>query len=205
VLASTETVRRSLQAHGIAQTRHWGRGVDLDRFRPDIAASPLFAGMAHPIQLYVGRIAVEKNIGAFLQTRQSGTRVVVGDGPARAELAGRYPDAVFLGALTGDGLAAAYAGADVFVFPSRTDTFGLVMIEALACGTPVAAYPVAGPIDVLDADVACLDEDLGRAIAGALLRSRRACADYGRRFSWEASAFQFREALVTFDRMRRAA
>lgn len=205
VLVSTETVRRSLQAHGIVQTRHWGRGVDLDRFRPDVVRSLLFEGLARPIQLYVGRVAVEKNIGAFLETRHPGTRVVVGDGPARAELARRFPDAVFLGALGGDALAAAYAGADLFVFPSRTDTFGLVMIEALACGTPVAAYPVAGPIDVLTPEVACLDEDLGRAIAGALSRKRRSCADHGRCFSWATSALQFREALVTFDRMRRAA
>jgi glycosyltransferase involved in cell wall biosynthesis len=205
VLASTATVRRSLQAHGISHSRHWGRGVDLARFRPDVAASPLFEGLAWPIQLYVGRVAVEKNIEAFLETSHPGTRVIVGDGPARAALARRYPDAVFLGALGGEALAAAYAGADVFVFPSRTDTFGLVMIEALACGTPVAAYPVAGPVDVLDPEVSCLDEDLDRAIVGALQRDRRACAEYGRRFSWEASARQFRDALVRFDRARQAA
>jgi glycosyltransferase involved in cell wall biosynthesis len=206
VLVSTATVRRSLQAHGISHTRHWGRGVDLDRFRPDVVATAfLFDGLARPIQLYVGRVAVEKNIEAFLETRQPGTRVIVGDGPARAALSRRYPDAVFLGALAGDALAGAYAGADVFVFPSRTDTFGLVMIEALASGTPVAAYPVAGPIDVLEPDASCLDENLDRAIAGALDRDRGTCAQYGRRFSWEASARQFRDALVTFDRVRRAA
>jgi glycosyltransferase involved in cell wall biosynthesis len=205
VLASTATVRRALRAHGISHSRDWGRGVDLDRFRPDAPALPQLEALARPIQLYVGRVAIEKNIEAFLETRQPGTRVIVGDGPARAALARRYPDAVFLGALSGDALAGAYAGADVFVFPSRTDTFGLVMIEALACGTPVAAYPVAGPVDILSAEVGCLDEDLDRAIIGALARDRGECADYGGRFSWEASARQFRDALVLFDRARLAA
>ena len=205
VLASTETVRRSLRAHGIAHVRHWGRGVDLDCFRPRAAPSPLFEGLARPIQLFVGRVAIEKNIEALLETRHPGTRVIVGDGPARAALARRYPDAVFVGALSGEALAAAYAGADVFVFPSRTDTFGLVMIEALACGIPVAAYPVAGPADILDPSVSCLDEDLEAAIAGALTRDRRVCADYGRRFSWEASARQFIDALVPLETLRQAA
>lgn len=205
VLVSTATVKRSLQAHGIAHVRDWGRGVDLDRFRPEVAGSPLFEGLARPIQLFVGRVAVEKNIAAFLKTRQPGTRVIVGDGPARAALAQLHPDAVFLGALTGEALAGTYAAADVFVFPSRTDTFGLVMIEALACGTPVAAYPVAGPVDVLHPGISCLDEDLEVAIAGALQRDRQACADYGRRFSWAASARQFRDALVPIDRAQRAA
>lgn len=205
VLVSTETVRRSLRAHGIAQVRHWGRGVDLDCFRPDVPPSPLFDGLPRPIQLFVGRVAVEKNIEAFLETRHPGTRVIVGDGPARGALARRYPDAVFVGALSGEALAAAYSGADVFVFPSRTDTFGLVMIEAAACGVPVAAYPVVGPIDVLDPSISCLDEDLEAAIGGALARDRQACADYGRRFSWEASARQFFDALVALEPVRRAA
>ena len=205
VLASTQTVRRSLEAHGIPHVRHWGRGVDLARFRPDVRPLDAFAGLPRPIQLFVGRVAVEKNIEAFLETRQPGTRVVVGDGPARAALARRFPGAVFLGPLFGDALAAAYAGADVFVFPSLSDTFGLVMIEALACGTPVAAYPVAGPIDVLEPGTSCLDANLDEAIAGALSRNRAACAAYGRRFSWEASARQFLDALAPLRAIRRAA
>ena len=132
--------------------------------------------------------------------------MIVGDGPARAALERRYPDAIFMGALSGEALAGAYAGADVFVFPSRTDTFGLVMIEALACGVPVAAFPVPGPIDVLEPGSACMDEDLDAAIAGALTRDRAQCAAHGRRFTWEASARQFADALAPIRRVvRRAA
>jgi glycosyltransferase involved in cell wall biosynthesis len=196
VLVSTPSIRHTLTAHGVAHLRHWGRGVDLAQFTPDAPPPAAFAGLARPIQLYVGRVAVEKNIAAFLATRQPGTRVVVGDGPARAELERLYPDALFLGALGGRALAGAYAGADVMVFPSRTDTFGLVMIEALACGTPVAAYPVSGPVDVLTPATGAMREDLGAAIAEALTRDRAACAAYGRSFSWEASAAQFLSALA---------
>ena len=148
------------------------------------------------MQLYVGRLAVEKNIEAFLDSSYPGTKVVVGDGPARAKLAGKYTNAVFLGSRSGAMLAAAYRTADVLVFPSRTDTFGLVMIEALACGTPVAAFPVAGPADVLDDRVGVMSESLEQAIAGALTRDRTACAAYAGRFSWPASARQFLAALT---------
>jgi glycosyltransferase involved in cell wall biosynthesis len=196
VMASTHTLRAELNANGLTATRLWGRGVELDCFRPDAAAHPALAGLERPIQLYVGRVAVEKNIEAFLASRHAGSKVVVGDGPALAGLRRKYPAAHFLGALRGDALAAAYAGADVFVFPSRTDTFGLVMIEALACGTPVAAYPVPGPLDVLNDAVGAMDADLDLAIASALSRDRGACAAYGRAFSWEASARQFRAALT---------
>jgi len=205
VLASTPTVRRSLAAHGIAHVRPWGRGVDLALFGSRLRPPDVCRGLARPIQLFVGRIAVEKNIEAFLATRHPGTRVVVGDGPARAALARRYPDALFLGALSGERLAGAYRGADVFVFPSRTDTFGLVMIEALAAGTPVAAYPVPGPIDILTPEVSGLDDDLEVAIGKALGRDRDACAAYARLFSWEASARQFLDALAPIGRARDAA
>jgi len=204
VLASTPTVRRTLAAHGIANVRHWGRGVDLDAFGPDKPALPAFARLRRPIQLYVGRVAVEKNIAAFLATRQGGTKVIVGDGPARGALEAAHPEAVFLGPLSGEALAAAYAGADVFVFPSRTDTFGLVMIEALASGTPVASYPVSGPIDVLEATVACMAENLDGAITAALTRDRATCAAYGRRFTWAASAAQFIDALAPIVRAEAA-
>ncbi len=199
VMTATESVRRELRAHGIGQLRHFGRGVDLEAFSPAVSPHPAFAALPRPIQLYVGRVAVEKNIEAFLKTGQPGIKVVVGDGPAKAQLEAAYPGAVFLGALSGELLSGVYAGADVFVFPSRTDTFGLVMIEALASGTPVAAYPVAGPIDVVTDQVACLDEDLDRAIAGALVRDRQSCADYGAQFTWRRSAEQFLAALAPID------
>ncbi|NNM77378.1 glycosyltransferase family 1 protein [Sphingomonas sp. ID1715] len=197
VLVSTPSIRTAMAAHGIAHVKHWGRGVDLTMF--DSHTSPPqseFAELARPIQLYVGRVAVEKNIEAFLATRYPGSKVVVGDGPARAELERRFPDAHFIGARSGPALARAYTDADVLVFPSRTDTFGLVMIEALACGTPVAAFPVPGPVDVLTEQVGAMREDLDAAIAAALTRDRADCSRYGRSFTWEASARQFLDALV---------
>ena len=196
VLASTASIRAELTAQGIARLAPWGRGVDLDMFSSDCAPSAAFAGWPRPIMLYVGRVAVEKNIEAFLAGTHPGTRVIVGDGPARAELVTRYPQAKFLGKLEGEALASAYAGADVFVFPSRTDTFGLVMIEAMACGTPVAAYPVTGPRDIVTPACGALAEDLDDAIAEALRRDRVAVSAIGRTYSWRSSAEQFLDALV---------
>jgi glycosyltransferase involved in cell wall biosynthesis len=196
ILASTPSIRQSLIDHGLAQVAHWGRGVDLKLYRPGLAPHPAIAAMAGPVQLYVGRVAVEKNLEAFLRTTHPGTKVVVGDGPARAALEAQYPEVRFMGPLFGEELASAYAAADVFVFPSRTDTFGLVMIEALACGVPVAAYPVTGPIDVLTPETGAMDTDLTRAIGEALTRDRQACAAYGRTFTWENSARQFLNALI---------
>ena len=195
VLVSTQSVRAELASHGISHVAHWGRGVDLTQFSPDTPAPPIFARLPRPIQLYVGRVAVEKNIEAFLASEIKGSKVIVGDGPARERLQSRYPDAHFLGTMNGHALAGAYAGADVFVFPSLTDTFGLVMIEALACGTPVAAYPVSGPIDIVADNVGALAGDLESAIALALTRDRAVCAAYGRTFTWGASAQQFIAAL----------
>lgn len=195
VLVSTESVRAKLRSHGVAHVGHWGRGVDLAQFTPDAPPPALFAKLPRPIQLYVGRVAVEKNIEAFLASNIKGSKVIVGDGPARERLQSRYPNAYFLGTMQGRSLAGAYAGADVFVFPSRTDTFGLVMIEALACGTPVAAYPVSGPVDIVTNDVGALAGDLESAIALALTRDRAVCAAYGCTFTWEASARQFVAAL----------
>ncbi|TPG21173.1 glycosyltransferase family 1 protein [Sphingomonas koreensis] len=205
VLASTPSIRRTLVAHGIAQVRHWGRGVDLAHFHGRARPHPALGHLPRPIQLYVGRVAIEKNIEAFLDTRHPGTRIVVGDGPARASLERRYPRAIFMGPRFGGELASIYAAADVFVFPSRTDTFGLVMIEALACGTPVAAYPVTGPIDVLTPAVGAVDDSLDAAIAAALTRDRGACADYAAAFTWEASAAQFLAALAPLGRQQAAA
>ncbi|MFL9841256.1 glycosyltransferase family 1 protein [Sphingomonas sp. ST-64] len=205
ILASTPSIREALAAHGLTQVRHWGRGVDLANFRPGLAPHPAMAALDGPVQLYVGRVAVEKNLEAFLASGHPGTKVVVGDGPARSALEAKYPEARFLGPMFGAELASAYAAADGFVFPSRTDTFGLVMIEALACGTPVAAYPVTGPVDILTPETGAMDDDLDAAIATALTRDRAACADYGATFTWEASAAQFLAALVPIVEEARAA
>lgn len=166
VMVATQTLKRELAAHGFHNLRIWSRGVDTARFRPIADARHPFPG---PIWITVGRVAVEKNMEAFLSLDLPGTKIVVGDGPAKAMLAKKYPDAKFLGALSGEDLVRAYAGSDVFVFPSRTDTFGLVTLEALACGLTVAAYPVEGPRDVVGPEVpggtqvAVLDEDLRTA------------------------------------------
>ena len=196
IMVATRSLARELAEQGLTQTMMWERGVDHALFREDRAPLPAFEGLARPIQLYVGRVAVEKNIEAFLDTRQPGTKVIVGDGPALAELRTRYPEAVFLGKLGGDTLAAAYAGADVFVFPSRTDTFGLVVIEALSCGTPVAAYPVPGPGDIIRDGAGSLDDSLDTAIANAMMCRRADAAALGARYSWPNCTAQFVQALT---------
>jgi glycosyltransferase involved in cell wall biosynthesis len=193
-MVATPTIETQLRARGFRKLRRWSRGVDTMLFRP--RAKNLYP-YARPISLYVGRVAVEKGIDAFLALSLPGTKVVVGDGPARAELARRFPDVKFLGAKTGEDLAQHYASADVFVFPSRTDTFGLVLLEALACGVPVAAYPVAGPVDVIgDSGAGCLNNDLGRAVQDALAIPADVCRRQAERFSWEASTQQFLDNLV---------
>ncbi len=199
VMVATESIREELREQGLTRLHHWGRGVDLKVFRADVGSCPDYEGLERPIQLYVGRVAVEKNIEAFLKTDRPGTKVIVGDGPALSELKARYPDAVFLGKRGGDDLARCYADADVFVFPSKTDTFGLVMIEARACGTPVAAYPVPGPRDILTEEAGAMDDDLDTAIAQALTRDRQACARFGAQFSWHAATLQFLAGLEEFD------
>lgn len=195
ILVATETVARQLCEQGLPQVRRWSRGVDLADFGPDILPPDMFIGLPRPIQLYVGRVAVEKNIEAFLASNHPGTKIVVGDGPALARLQTAFPEAHFLGRQSGAALAACYAGADVFVFPSRTDTFGLVMIEALACGTPVAAYPVSGPCDVLSPQSGAMAERLEDAIAAALRLSRADCLVHAGTFTWRASTDQFLAAL----------
>lgn len=199
IMVATETIRAQLRAQGLTRLTHWSRGVDLACFSPDAAPPPEYAGLPGPILLYVGRLAVEKNVAAFLECAYPGTKVVVGDGPERAALQARFPDALFLGKQTGKALAGCYAGADVFVFPSRTDTFGLVMIEALACGTPVAAFPVPGPLDILTDDVGAMSEDLARAIDAARYCARKACAAHGAGFSWESATRQFLAGLVALE------
>ncbi|MBN8842186.1 MAG: glycosyltransferase family 1 protein [Sphingomonadales bacterium] len=196
IMVATRSLARELADQGLSQTAMWERGVDHALFHADRASHPAFDGLVRPIQLYVGRVAVEKNIEAFLDTAQPGTKVVVGDGPALGELRARYPQALFLGKLGGEELASAYAGADVFVFPSHTDTFGLVIIEALSSGTPVAAYPVPGPGDIIRDGAGALDDDLDRAIATALRCSRTDAAALGASYSWPNCTAQFLQALT---------
>ena len=196
IMVATESIREELREHDLNQLHHWSRGVDLACFTYNAPPPPEYAGLPGPILLYAGRVAVEKNLEAFLACNYPGTKVVVGDGPARASLEKRFWHAKFLGKRTGRELAGCYAGADVFVFPSRTDTFGLVMIEAMACGTPVAAFPVTGPVDVLPDGGGVMHEKLETAIAGALRLDRATCREHGKRFSWEASATQFVAGLA---------
>jgi glycosyltransferase involved in cell wall biosynthesis len=205
IMVATPRLAAELASHGLTQTRLFSRGVDLKLFHPGQPAHPAFAGMKRPIALHVGRVAVEKNIEAFLAADWPGSKVVVGDGPALEALKAAYPEAHFLGALHGEALASAYAGADVMVFPSRTDTFGLVIIEALACGTPVAGYPVPGPLDILGEGgcgpeggprIGGVDADLGRAMAEALIARRADCAAAGAAYSWDRACDQFLAGLV---------
>jgi glycosyltransferase involved in cell wall biosynthesis len=194
MMVATNSLKREMEGHGFRNLRIWSRGVDVERFRPIEGAS---LGVPGPVWLYVGRVAVEKNIEAFLALDLPGTKVVIGDGPARAAMERKFPQARFLGQKTGEDLARAYAASDVFVFPSRTDTFGLVILEALASGVPVAAYPVQGPLDVVDgAPVAVLDEDLEKACKAALAIPRTACRDYALTRSWSACTRQFLSNLA---------
>lgn len=203
---ATATLAEELRAHGLSRTHHWPRGVDLAQFNPSVPPHPAFEGLPRPIMLNVGRVAVEKNIEAFLSARVPGSKVVVGAGPALDGLKLKYPSVLFLGPKEGAELAACYTAADVFVFPSRTDTFGLVNIEALACGLPVAAFFVPGPLDILGADAAgmhggsraigALDTDLETAIARALRASRKAAAAEAHHYSWEACTERFLDGLA---------
>jgi glycosyltransferase involved in cell wall biosynthesis len=188
VFVSTPALEAELAGHGFRNMRRWSRGIDLSLFRP----YPKSWTYPRPVALYAGRVSREKNLEAFLSIDAPGTKVVVGDGPIRETLAAKYPKAVFLGYRSGAALAEAYSNADVFVFPSTTDTFGLVMIEAMACGVPVAAYPVVGPVDVVTAPgVGALNADLATAMAEALRTGDRvACVRHAGTFSWETCTDQ---------------
>tara|TARA_Y100001933_G_scaffold243999_1_gene273194 strand:+ start:3106 stop:4131 length:1026 start_codon:yes stop_codon:yes gene_type:complete len=191
---STPTLRAMLEEHGFGNLKRWVRGVDTDVFCPG-PAEPL--PYERPIQLYVGRIAVEKSIEDFLRLDTPGTKVVVGDGPQREELTARYPEVKFLGTRRGDDLVRHYRAADVFVFPSRTDTLGLVMLEAMGCGVPVAAYPVQGPLDVVgDSGAGALDEDLAAAVQRAIGTDPEVCRNRALQFSWDQSVDEFLDNLV---------
>jgi glycosyltransferase involved in cell wall biosynthesis len=188
-MVATSSLRQELSARGFKKLGSWTRGVDTELFTPEGAAE---LDLPRPIFVTVGRVAVEKNLEAFLSLDLPGSKVVIGDGPQRAVLERRYPKARFLGEKTGQDLTSHLAAADVFVFPSRTDTFGVVQLEALACGTPVAAFPVTGPLDVIaDHPVGVLDVDLRSACIRALGISRESCRSFALERSWENSARQF--------------
>jgi glycosyltransferase involved in cell wall biosynthesis len=206
VMVATDSLASELATRGINRTMRWSRGIDRWVFRPDGEQHAAMADLPRPILLNVGRVAIEKNLEAFLDAAIVGTKVVVGEGPALEQLRARYPEAVFLGSMAGEELASAYRSADCFVFPSRTDTFGLVIIEAMACGLPIAAFPVAGPLDIvgrqgrgtdetMPGTVGALDENLSLAIARALRLDRKAAAVFGSRFTWEHATDQFVAAI----------
>jgi glycosyltransferase involved in cell wall biosynthesis len=202
ILVPTAFVARDLAASGFANLKVWTRGVDHTVFTPDEA---LDLGLPRPVMLYAGRVSIEKGLDDFLKLERNGGKVVVGDGPDRHELGQRYPSVTFVGYRFGRDLARHIAGADVFVFPSRVDTFGLVMLEAMACGVPVAAYPVQGPVDVVVEGVSgALDGDLSTAVSRALAVPRASCRDYALDFTWQRTAEMFLDYLVPVERRPRA-
>ncbi|MBI4692447.1 MAG: glycosyltransferase family 1 protein [Gammaproteobacteria bacterium] len=196
LMVPAPAVRRDLLARGFTNTVPWTHGIDLEVFTPGHRER---LATARPIFLYVGRVAIEKNISAFLELDLPGSKWVVGAGPLRAKLERAHPDVHFAGIQTPTELARFYRAADVFVFPSLTDTFGLVMLEALACGTPVAAYPVGGPVDVIGTSPAgVLDADLRSACLSALDIRRETARAHAERFSWAAAVLQFERYLAPF-------
>jgi len=195
VMAPTGSIIRDLEARRFANVVHWSRGVDHSVFKPEPPAER--RGAEPPVFLHAGRVSIEKNIEAFLQLDLPGEKWIAGDGPALAGLRRRYPEATFLGMKTHAELADIYRQARVFVFPSRTDTFGLVLVEAMACGLPVAAYPVPGPLDVIgESDAGVLDTDLSRACHRALDLRAEDAIRHAAQFNWQAATDQFRSALV---------
>jgi glycosyltransferase involved in cell wall biosynthesis len=196
MMVATPSLERELIGRGFrTPIRRWSRGVDLGIFHP---RPKVELGYKRPVLLYVGRVSHEKGIDDFLKLPAAGTKFVVGDGPARASLERQYPNAVFFGYRGGQALGEIYAAADLFVFPSKTDTFGVVVIEALASGLPVAAYPVTGPADIISRDeLGVLDADLGKAVERALATGNpAACAAEGRSYTWESCTRQFLANLV---------
>src|SRR6476659_3191978 len=195
-MVATRSMQRLLEARGFKKLQIWARGVDTGIFQPGPKS---FVSGPRPISMYMGRVAVEKNIEAFLNLDVPGSKYVVGDGPDLERLRQQFPNVTFTGQKLGQELTAHLAAADVFVFPSLTDTFGLVLLEAMACGVPVAAYPVAGPLDVIgDAPVGCLHEDLGEAVRRALQVTPAAARAHAERYSWDASVAQFLANICPF-------
>ncbi len=187
ILVPTRSMARELEENGFGNLVVWSRGVDTSLFKP--YGKDLYPDLPRPIFVYAGRVAIEKNIEAFLQLDLPGSKVVIGDGPAREAMAKKYPDVHWAGYQFGEALARHYAAGDVFAFPSRTDTFGVVMLEANACGLPVAAYPVTGPIDVVKQGVTgYTDEDLAVACTKALELKPEDCIAYARENSWQRCA-----------------
>ncbi len=206
IMVATPSLRSELASRGLGHTVEWTRGIDRSLFEPYGPTHPVLDNLPRPLLLNVGRVSHEKNLQAFLDLPFAGSKVVIGDGPALAELRRKYPAVHFTGTLAGKELASAYRSADCFVFPSLTDTFGLVIIEALACGVPVAAFPVTGPLDIVGLDgrgpgsglerpVGALDRTLGAAIEAALKVNRADAADFGARYSWANATQQFIEAI----------
>ncbi len=196
LMVATQSLRDELNQRGFTNVKPWSRGVDLKAFHPEPREN---WDLPRPIFIYVGRVAVEKNIAAFLELDLPGSKLVVGDGPQRKALERAHPEVHFAGARFGNDLAAAYAGADVFVFPSKTDTFGLVVLEALASGLPVAAYPVTGPKDIIEASptpIGTLNTDLRQAALDALHIDRTHCRPYAETYSWPTCARMFLDNLV---------
>lgn len=201
IMVSTPSFERHLKGAGFKNIMRWSRGVDHELFRP---RSFRLYGTEYPIFLYVGRISKEKNIDAFLSLSLPGKKVVVGEGPYLSVLRSRYPDVFFTGRKVGYDLALQYSSADVFVFPSRTDTFGLVLLEALASGLPVAAYPVTGPLDILEEGISgFLSDNLEQAAISALSIDRNAARERALQFSWSASTDQFLENLNNSKKIRK--
>lgn len=198
VMVATRTLERDLTTRGFKNLRLWSRGVDTDLFKP---GAKDWLDLPRPVFLYVGRVAIEKSVEEFLKLDLPGSKLVVGDGPQLGELRARYPHVHFAGPKFGTDLARYYGASDVFVFPSRTDTFGLVVLEALASGLPVAAHPVQGPIDIIGDNVAvgALSEDLQQAALRAQRLSPQACRLFAMNFSWEACTRQFLMNLATPD------
>jgi glycosyltransferase involved in cell wall biosynthesis len=193
-MVSTQSVSEQLKARGFRNLVRWQRGVDTQLFRP---RNKGFLDLPRPIAAYVGRLAVEKNVSAFLRMPWAGSKIVIGDGPERQRLKSQFPQVQFAGIRFGDDLAAHLAAADILVFPSLTDTFGLVNLEAMACGVPVAAYPVTGPVDVIEDGVTgALDTDLARAAERALRIDPTACRERALRSGWDACAREFEGNLI---------
>jgi len=194
LMVSTPSLMKELEDRGFKNLVHWGKGVDTQLFRPRDKG---YLKDTRPIFMYLGRVAVEKNIEAFLELDLPGSMYVVGDGPDLEALKKKYPKVHFTGFRRGEELASTLAAADVFVFPSRTDTFGLVLLEAMACGVPVAAYPVTGPVDVVQQGVTGFcDEDLKKAAVACLELDGKKCRTYAEKFSWKAAAEEFLRNMV---------
>lgn len=199
-MIATRSMQRMLQERGFKNLEIWARGVDSTLFRPGLKS---YLSGPRPISMYMGRVAVEKNIEAFLNLDLPGSKYVVGDGPDLEQLRRRYQNVTFTGQKTGQELTAHIAAADVFVFPSLTDTFGLVLLEAMACGVPVAAYPVTGPIDVVQqGKTGMLDQDLRQAVLGALKLDPDDCVAYARQHSWRNWTERFVSLLEPFKESR---